>query len=110
MPGRLGELVCFAGRGPGEVFEDDRKVVGLSQWRSREGALFSSCAYSSWDPAPLLDLLAIVDVARGELEEELRGLAVGLGELSRPVVPLASVRAALVISFPEFGSEEAGGE
>ena len=54
VPGELGELVCFAGRGPGEVFHGARKVVGLSQWRAREGALFSSCAYLHWDPAPLL--------------------------------------------------------
>ena len=53
---RSGDLVCFAGRGPGEVFHGGRKVVGLSQWRAREGALFSSCAYLRWDPAPLLAL------------------------------------------------------
>ena len=58
VPGELGELVCFAGRGPGEVFHGGRKLVGLSQWRSRQGALFSSCAYLHWDPDPLLDLLA----------------------------------------------------
>ena len=56
-PGRFGDLVCFAGRGPGEVFHGARKVVGLSQWRAREGALFSSCAYLRWDPAPLLALI-----------------------------------------------------
>ena len=53
VPGPSGDLVCFAGRGPGEVFSDGRKVVGLSQWRAREGALFSSCAYVRWDPEPL---------------------------------------------------------
>ena len=48
-PGPLGDLVCFAGRGPGEVFAGERKLVGLSQWRAREGALFSSCVYTRWD-------------------------------------------------------------
>ncbi len=57
VPGDLGELICFAGRGPGEVFSAGQKVVGLSQWRSREGALFSSCAYLHWDPVPMLTLL-----------------------------------------------------
>ena len=59
LPGDLGDLVCFAGRGPGEVFHRARKVVGLSQWRAREGALFSSCAYLYWDPAPLLALVEV---------------------------------------------------
>ena len=35
-------LVCFAGRGPGEVFVDDRKAVGVTQWRVREGVFVSS--------------------------------------------------------------------
>jgi hypothetical protein len=30
-------LVCFAGLGPGEVLVDDRKLVGLSQRRTRHG-------------------------------------------------------------------------
>ncbi len=36
------DVACFAGRGPGEVFLDQRKVVGISQWRVREGVLISS--------------------------------------------------------------------
>ena len=35
-------LVCFAGRGPGEVFAGGRKVVGVTQWRVREGVFLSS--------------------------------------------------------------------
>jgi lipoate-protein ligase A len=34
---RWSELVCFAGLGPGEVVVDDRKLVGLSQRRTRHG-------------------------------------------------------------------------
>ena len=72
VPGDLGDLVCFAGRGPGEVFAGGRKVVGLSQWRSREGALFSSCAYLRWDPAPLLAVMDVDgDEARAELARDL---------------------------------------
>lgn len=36
------DVVCFAGRGPGEVFADGRKVVGVTQWRVREGAFVST--------------------------------------------------------------------
>ena len=106
-PGALGDLICFAGRGPGEVFVDGRKVVGLSQWRSREGALFSSCAYLQWDPAPLLDLLALDDVARSELAGELRDVAVGVGALTPSVHELAGVRQRLDSSFSGIGA--AGG-
>ncbi len=35
-------VICFAGRGPGEVFVSGRKAVGLMQWRVREGALLST--------------------------------------------------------------------
>lgn len=35
-------LVCFAGRGPGEVFVDGRKAVGVTQWRVREGTFLST--------------------------------------------------------------------
>ncbi|HUE06521.1 MAG TPA: hypothetical protein VMP41_03770 [Acidimicrobiales bacterium] len=103
VPGSLGDLVCFAGRGPGEVFFDDRKIVGLSQWRSREGALFSSCAYLEWDSAPLLDLLSFDDPTRYELAGELRDVAVGVGVLSPSVSDLAGVRERLVDAFPAIG-------
>jgi lipoate-protein ligase A len=105
VAGRLGELVCFAGRGPGEVFEGDRKVVGLSQWRSRQGALFSSCAYASWDPEPLLDLLDLGEGERVELAAELGGVAVGLRQLSTPVTDLSPVRERLADSFSDFRAE-----
>lgn len=36
-----GSVACFAGLGPGELLVDGRKLVGLSQWRVREGALIS---------------------------------------------------------------------
>ncbi len=35
-------LACFAGSGPGEIFVDGRKAVGVTQWRVREGMFLSS--------------------------------------------------------------------
>lgn len=54
------KLVCFAGLGPGEVLqaESGRKVVGLSQRRTRTHARFQCCALLRWDPAALVALLA----------------------------------------------------
>ncbi len=49
-------LVCFAGRGPGEVFVDGRKAVGVTQWRVREGVLVSTVlhAHAGADVLPYL--------------------------------------------------------
>ncbi len=55
----MGRLVCFAGVGPGEVLVDGRKLVGLSQRRTRDVARFQVVFYDRWDPAPLLDLLVV---------------------------------------------------
>jgi lipoate-protein ligase A len=107
VPGRHGHLVCFAGRGPGEVFHDDRKVVGVSQWRSREGALFHSCAYATWDAAPLVGLLDLDGAQREVLTHDLAGAVVGLSELIGGAGTVDQVRAALLSSFHTSGT---GGE
>jgi lipoate-protein ligase A len=52
-------VACFAGRGPGEVFVDGRKAVGVTQWRVREG-VFVSTVLPSRSSAPLLDVMANV--------------------------------------------------
>jgi len=40
-------VVCFAGRGPGEVFVAGKKAVGLTQWRVREGVFVSTVVHAS---------------------------------------------------------------
>ncbi len=104
VPGALGELVCFAGRGPGEVFHRGQKVVGLSQWRAREGALFSSCAYLRWDPVPMLGLLETGEGTAAELALALTPAAVGLATLEPSLDDLGEVRERLLASFPSFGA------
>jgi lipoate-protein ligase A len=110
VPGELGELVCFAGRGPGEVFHGQRKVVGLSQWRAREGALFSSCAYLRWEPAPMLELVDVGEQIRAELADDLEFVAVGLSELDPAVGDVGRLRDLLLASFPTFGMRRPDGE
>ena len=46
VPGEFGELVCFAGHGPGEVFHGGRKVVGLSPVARPRGARCSRRAHT----------------------------------------------------------------
>jgi lipoate---protein ligase len=88
VAGPWSSLICFAGVGPGEVLAGGRKVVGVAQWRSREGALFHSCAYRCWNPLPLVDLLHVPndDVATGRvaMADVLSPVAVGLEALVGP--------------------------
>lgn len=67
----LAELVCFGGLGSGEVTAGGRKVVGMAQRRTREGALFQCAVPLAWDPQPLADLL---DVDPVELRDAVRPL------------------------------------
>lgn len=83
---RWSNRVCFAGRGPGEVMVGERKVVGVAQWRSREGALFHVSAYRRWNPGPLVDVLSASAGERDAMGRELPSVAVGLIELI-PVLP-----------------------
>ena len=53
----LGRVVCFAGVGSGEVTVGDRKVVGMSQRRTRELARFQCLVHRRFDPAASMSLL-----------------------------------------------------
>ncbi|MGA7759036.1 MAG: hypothetical protein WCA57_14455 [Ilumatobacteraceae bacterium] len=50
--------VCFDGLGAGEVLLDGRKLVGISQRRTRHAARLQCCWYSEYDPTDLVGLLA----------------------------------------------------
>ncbi len=50
--------VCFAGRGPGEVFGRGLKLVGLSQRRTREWTRLQTMAHRRWDAEATFGLLA----------------------------------------------------
>jgi lipoate-protein ligase A len=49
-------VVCFAGRGPGEVFVGGRKAVGVTQWRVKEGVFLSTVLHAH-DSRDVLGLL-----------------------------------------------------
>jgi 5-methylcytosine-specific restriction endonuclease McrA len=51
------DLVCFAGLGPGEVLLDGRKLVGLSQRRTRNGIRIQGTLYTS---PPGIDITALL--------------------------------------------------
>ena len=75
---RWSSWVCFAGLGPGEVRARGQKVLGLSQRRTRHGALFQCAVPLAWDPAPLLDALALTPADRAEATIDLAGAVLPL--------------------------------
>ncbi|MDG2427261.1 MAG: hypothetical protein P8M16_02435 [Acidimicrobiales bacterium] len=78
--GSLGRKVCFAGRVAGEVVCADRKVVGISQRRDRNGARFQCAVLLGPDAGdrlvvPLVDLLGVEP--RAEALAAIRALVGG---------------------------------
>jgi lipoate-protein ligase A len=73
--------VCFAGLGPGEVTVDGRKVVGISQRRTRAWARFQCAALARWDPAALVPLLGLPASAADDLAGAAAGVGVDLDDL-----------------------------
>jgi lipoate---protein ligase len=57
--GPLGRVVCFGAIGPGEVIVGVRKVVGISQRRTRVAARFQCAVYRTWAPDLLARLLRL---------------------------------------------------
>jgi len=68
-------VVCFAGLGTGEVTIGERKVVGLSQRRTRAGALFQCAVPFVWRPATLVDALGLPPAALAELADVVAPVA-----------------------------------
>ncbi|HET6951050.1 MAG TPA: hypothetical protein VFI47_11780 [Acidimicrobiales bacterium] len=72
--GPLGRLVCFATVGAGEVTTPaGRKLVGISQRRTRAAARFQCAAYAAWDPDPVVDLLGLDAAGRRAVEDAAAG-------------------------------------
>lgn len=81
-PSRWSRLVCFAGAGPGEVFVEGRKLVGLTQRRARAGSRFAGIVYDRWEPERLLDRLRLDVTTRHRAMMDLVPAGIGLGDLS----------------------------
>lgn len=90
---RWSAVACFAGLGPGEVTVDGRKVVGISQRRTRLAARFQCALIHRWEPAGLVDLLALGAEERVDLLAALAAHGGGVGPLAPPAVIAALRRA-----------------
>lgn len=67
-PDPLARRVCFVGRAAPELTVSGRKVVGVSQRRTRDGARFQCAALLRWDPSLLVQLLAPV-LSEADIEQ-----------------------------------------
>ncbi len=95
--------ICFSGRGPGEVIAPSgAKIMGLSQWRSREGALFHTCVYHHFDAASLVDLIALGDTDRAQWRQALNATAVGVEDLVRAKDSFATLTERLTATFANW--------
>lgn len=75
----LGRAVCFAGVGSGEVSAGERKVVGMSQRRTRQWARFQCLVHQRFAPEDTLGVLAPHLTAGGFGERLGERLADGVG-------------------------------
>ncbi len=74
------DLVCFAGLGPGELTDAaGRKVLGISQRRTRAGARFQCAALGRWNPDGLVALLALSGAEREAARTAMSDVAGGAG-------------------------------
>ena len=83
---RWSSSACFAGLGPGEVTVDGRKLVGISQRRTRAGARFQCAIYGSFDPARLPSLLGLSADERAAMSAELAPVVTSPALLSELLV------------------------
>jgi lipoate-protein ligase A len=86
--------ICFAGLGAGEITIAGRKLVGISQRRTRDAARFQCVVNRAWDPVPILGLLALSDDERTSALLALGDVGAGLD------APDEQVLSALVGSLP----------
>lgn len=79
----LARVACFVGRAPGEVLLGGRKVVGVSQRRTRHWVRMQCACLLRWDGATLVDLLRPLSDADAE---RIRDAGRGIGGPAEAVV------------------------
>lgn len=85
---------CFGGRSPYELLAGGRKLVGFSQIRRRQGALFQVGLYTRWPGRELAALLRLPEHERTATAAALDGRVAGLAELAPTPPDGATIAAA----------------
>lgn len=72
-----GDLVCFAGVGPGEVIDEatGAKIVGISQRRTRDHATFQCTVFHRWQPSRFTPLLRSIPGSPAEIDHAVVAVA-----------------------------------
>jgi hypothetical protein len=79
--------VCFAGRGPGEVITaDGRKLLGLSQRRTRNWIRLQCLVHRRWSAADALAGLSLSEEQRCVAEMALRDAVAVVGSVDEAAV------------------------
>ena len=83
-----GDLVCFAGVGPGEVTVSatGSKVVGISQRRTRDYASFQCTVFHKWAPEQFAPLLRVLPGAPSQIEERVTAITASTDAVVNAVV------------------------
>lgn len=84
--GPAGRVICFATLGPGEVSVAGRKVVGITQRRTRQGARFHCAALLRWNPSVLAAAMGVPESVWPQLKEVAAGLDVAPDDLLAALV------------------------
>ena len=101
--GDLARAVCFAGLGPGEITFEGAKVVGISQRRTAQGAVFQCAVYLTYPFDQLNQLLNGMNI-----EFPGRGYALGVSEILdefadlNPELALSQLRCSLIESLDDI--------
>jgi len=75
----LSDLVCFAGKAPGEVFVNDQKIIGISQRRSKQGTRYQCALILKWNPAHLINVFRDAPIENISERIESCGTEAGCG-------------------------------
>jgi lipoate---protein ligase len=81
-----GKSVCFASVSPGEVFVEGKKLVGISQRRTRNGARLQCVLYRSWNPSTWVPCLSDVAVRDRVMKLNVATLDVASADIVDAVV------------------------
>lgn len=88
----ISDLICFAGLGPGEVTLHGKKLVGISQRRTREMARFQCVVHQQFSSQAYKNYLRLDDdqISKVEVAETI-GLC-GLSQIAETIVEIAETR------------------
>lgn len=81
-------LVCFGGLGPGEISVNGRKLVGISQRRTKQGSRFQCVVYQDIDHSRIISLFGLEDSEAQKLLAQLDAVTSDCSSLAVSITEL----------------------